>query len=97
MVKIVNKELKSIKRPSPTKIRKSSRDDYDEEDEIELDSERVILKGKNSGYRRSGPQTEAAKKMKCQECEYEVKDKVSLEKHMQNHRDHAIKCTMQNI
>ena len=47
-VKIINKELKSIKDVDHASIKTTPGDNYDHEDEVELDSERTILKGKHS-------------------------------------------------
>ena len=75
----MNKEIISINRSKKAVITNSSGDDYDQEDEAEFGSERAIINGKNSDFRRSGPHTEATKHFKCKECAYDMKDKVSFD------------------
>ena len=62
-------------------MKKTPGDSYDLDDKEEFDSEREILKGKQNGYRRSGPQVQASQIFKYTQCQYQLKDKKSLEKH----------------
>ena len=80
-VKVENKELNNLKKVHKINVKKTPGDSYDLEDEEELDSEREILKGKQNGYRRSGPQVQASQIFKCTQYQYQLKDKNSLEEH----------------
>ena len=55
-VKIENKELQSLKKVRKTNMKKTPGDLYDFEDVEEFDSETELLKGKQSGFKRTGPQ-----------------------------------------
>ena len=91
-IKIENKELKVQRRGNKTNIQKSPGDKYDVDDEVELDSEREILKGKQSGFRRNGPQLQPTQIFKCPKCDNSLKDKIALEKHLESHKTIEIKC-----
>ena len=93
-VRIENNELKTIKRIKKTVIKKTQGDEtYDKGDEVELDSERVLLQGKQNGFRRGGPQVKSAQVFKCTKCPYSLKDKASLDEHIKNHEKLKFYCT----
>ena len=67
-------------------------DNYDKEDEIELDSEKELLKRKQGGVRRSGPQVQSIQIFTCPKCGFELKDKESFEKHVKQHKNFGKSC-----
>ena len=91
-VKIENKELQSLKKVRKTNMKKTPGDFYDFEDVEEFDSETELLKGKQSGFKRTGPQVQASEVFKCSECNYQLPNKKSLEEHMKRHQDLKIRC-----
>ena len=92
-VKIENNELKTLKKLQRTELQKTPGDDtYDNEDEAEFDSEKEILQAKDRGFRRSGPQAQPIEVFRCTKCQYSLKDKASLEKHIRNHEEHKFTC-----
>ena len=90
--KILNKEHLAQKQDGNIQIVKSPGDKYDQEDVVELDSEKVILNGKSSGFRRDGPQAQPNQIVKCSKCGCTFKEKKKLEEHMKQHKDLTIKC-----
>ena len=93
-LKIVNKELSSLKKTKKAYIPKSPGDDYDQLDEVELDSEKELIRAKQSGFRRSSPMNQATQMFTCTECNSTLKDKISLEEHLKNHKKSQLKCPM---
>ena len=91
-VKIENKELRTIQNVPNSISKNSHEDDYDEEDKSELDSERALLKGKESGFRRDGPQAQSVKLFPCSECGQKLKDQYNLDLHTRRHQNLRKKC-----
>ena len=87
---------KPTPKPTPKSSAKHSPNDdsYDETDEEELDSERVLLKGKLSGYRRNTPQGQpnVSNTLSCPKCYFKVTNISSLEDHMKQHEKLQMKC-----
>ena len=77
-VKTENKELKSMKKIKSSAAKQSPRDHYDKEEEIELDSEKELLLGKQSGFRREGPQVQSVQSFPCHVCGSKLKDLPQL-------------------
>ena len=91
-IKIENKELKSVKQINRVTVIKTPGDNYDQQDEVEFDSETVILRGKQNGFRRNSPQANSTPMFTCSECDYTLQNKRSLDKHMKRHTEFQIKC-----
>ena len=72
--------------------RRTTGDNYDKEDEIELDSERDLIRGKQQGFRRVGPQVQSEKSLNCTKCGFQFKTRDSLERHIKQHEDLRIRC-----
>ena len=74
----------------------------DSTDMEELEEEVTLLRGKNSGHKRTDPQTVAESKtssmnIKCSEYSYELESQGLLNAHMKNHEIHkpefvCVKC-----
>ena len=86
-VKIENKELKTIRKVPNLTSKVFVEDNYDEEDESELDSERALLHGKESGFRRGSPQVQSVQLFPCKECGHKLKDQYNLDMHLKRHQD----------
>ena len=89
---VEHKELSVLKTVKKTQIMKSPGDKYDQEDVIKLDSEKEILNGKRSGFRRDGPQVQSTPINICPECQKILRDKVKFQEHMKQHDALKIKC-----
>ena len=86
-LKIENKELISIKQINKKSTKRNTGDNYDHEDEIELDSERELLKGKQNGFKRVGPQSQSEQFFNCHVCSFQFKNRDFLDKHIRQHED----------
>ena len=91
-VKTENKELKTIKKIQKTTAKSSQGDIYDKEDESELESEKELLKGKQRGFRREGPQVQSVQIFSCDVCGVQLKDKTQLDIHSKCHENIIKKC-----
>ena len=91
-VKIENKELRTIKKGNSSVSRTYLGDSYDEKDETELDSEKELIKGKHSGFRRDGPQVQSVQLYQCQICQFKLKDQTTLDMHLKRHNDIRNRC-----
>ena len=92
-VKTENKELKSMNKMNKSSAAEQSpRDIYDKEDEIELDSEKELLLGKQSGFRREGPQVQSVQFFPCQVCGSKLKDLPQLNIHLKIHDKPIKRC-----
>ena len=91
-IKIENKELKSLRRGDLSVKRITTGDNYDKEDEIELDSERDLIRGKQQGFRRVSPQVQSEKSLNCTKCGFQFKTRDSFERHIKQHEDLIKRC-----
>ena len=91
-MKIENKELISIKQINKKTTKRNTGDNYDHEDEIELDSERELLKGKQNGFKRVGPQSQSEQSFNCHVCSFQFKNRDILDKHIKQHEDQKKQC-----
>ena len=91
-VRIENKELKTIKNIDRSAKKQSPGDIYDNEDVIELDSEKELLKGKQSGLRREGPQVQSVQTFPCTVCGFKLNDQTQLNNHLKSHQDFRKIC-----
>ena len=92
-VKTENKELKSMNKMNKSSAAEQSpRDIYDKEDEIELDSEKELLLGKQNGFRREGPQVQSVQFFPCQVCGSKLKDLPQLNIHLKIHEIPIKRC-----
>ena len=91
-MKIENRESKSIKQMSKKIVETNIGDDYDHEDEIELDSERELLRNIHNGFKRVGPQAQFEQFFNCHICSFQFKSKDILDKHVKKHEDSKRQC-----
>ena len=73
-------------------VKKTPGDKYDNQDEVEFDSEKEIFRGKQNGFRRNSPQVNSTPVIICKECDFSLKDKRSLDEHMKRHMEFQMKC-----
>ena len=91
-IKIENKELKTIRKSRNPATKEFLGDNYDEEDEIELDSERELLQSKQRGFRRAGPQVQSHPVFSCHVCGFQFTDQSNLDTHLKKHNDSTKVC-----